>query len=206
MVKMQGKIYDQLVAMDPKFVLSDYGLRDRFPESYNDYLSSATTPPPVVPASPTLEPALGQIPLDTAYLDSTANAAGVASMWTPHHDDIASIHLTIPEIGEDSTLLATHPGPNVPLFDARPPFCPLLFFFFLFCNRLARLASLYMPLAINKIFLLASVLRSSLTPLFQCAPYPKRSRAQEQGAQSPKTTQSGTSVTRPHKTHIKIAL
>lgn len=50
MVKMQGEIYDQLMVMDPKFAPAGYGLRDRLPESYEEYLSSAVQPPPV-PAS-----------------------------------------------------------------------------------------------------------------------------------------------------------
>lgn len=44
MVKMQGEIYDQLVAMDLKFVPPDYGLRDQLPESYEEYLSSIVQP------------------------------------------------------------------------------------------------------------------------------------------------------------------
>lgn len=110
MVKIQGEIYNQLLAMDPKFVPSDYGLRDRLPESYDDYLSSTAAPPPVVHASPSLEPALDTIPLDIAYLDSAGNATDVVSMQTSHRDGIASNHLTIPETGEDATQQAPHPA------------------------------------------------------------------------------------------------
>lgn len=82
MVKMQGEIYAQLLAMDEKFKPSDYGLRDLLPASYEEYTANAAAPSPVVPDSPVLEPALGAIPLDTAYLDSATNAVEVAwRLW-----------------------------------------------------------------------------------------------------------------------------
>lgn len=102
MVKMQGEVYAQLLAMNSKFQPSDYGLRDRLPESYEDYLALAVAPPPAVPDSPSLEPALGPIPMDTDYLDSAANAAEVATMGTAHRDGVASSHLSLPETAEES--------------------------------------------------------------------------------------------------------
>lgn len=44
MVKMQGEIYAQLVAMDTKFKPSDYDLRDRLLESYEEYFATTTAP------------------------------------------------------------------------------------------------------------------------------------------------------------------
>lgn len=102
MVKMQGEVYAQLLAMDAKFQPSDYGLRDRLPEPYEEYLATATAPPPAIPASPSLEPALGSIPMDTDYLDSAANAAEVASMGTAYRDGVTSSHLTLSETAEET--------------------------------------------------------------------------------------------------------
>lgn len=98
--------------MDPKFEPSDYGLCDRLPKSYKEYLSMAATPPltipPTVPDSLALESALGTIPLDTAYLDSAANVVEVVSMGTAHRDGIATSHLTLLETGEETSQQAVH--------------------------------------------------------------------------------------------------
>lgn len=147
MVKMQGEVYAQLLAMDAKFQPSDYGLCDRLPESYEEYLGTTTAPPLAVPDSPSLEPPLDPIPMDTAYLDSAANAAEVASMGTAHRDGVASSHLTLPKMREGNRFTRRPPDHSYKPTKGshRRQWCSSLISFRTFCNspRLFVLHPLY---------------------------------------------------------------